>query len=115
MLGFIIRILGNALALYVAFLVVPGFIITGGWESYLIAGIILGLLNIIVRPIVKLISFPLIILTLGLFIIVINALMLWLVDYWFTFVTIETLTALVLATLVVSVVNMLVSFVSKAA
>ena len=56
---------------------------------------------------------PLIILTLGLFLIVINALMLWLVDYAFNFVIIESITALVWATIVVAVVNGVISAFSK--
>ena len=57
---------------------------------------------------------PVIILTLGLFTIVINALLLWLVDYIFEFVTISDIMALVWATIVIGIVNMIVSAVTKA-
>src|SRR5207247_7856912 len=113
MVSFIIRILGNTLALYVAYLLVPGFIITGGIEQFALAGITLALLNMTVRPILKAISFPLIILTLGLFSLVINALILWGVDYLFNFVTIQNLAALAWATIVVTVVNAAVSMFRK--
>ena len=113
MLRFIIRILGNAVALYVAFYLVPGFTVSGSWEQYLIAGFVLALLNLIVRPILKLISFPLILLTLGLFTFVINILILWLLDYLVTFVTIQSLFALVMATIIVSVVNLVFSGIAK--
>lgn len=109
MLSFIIRILGNALALYAAFNLVPGFVVAGSIEQYLIAGFVLALLNMIVKPVIKLISFPLILLTLGLFTIVINALMIWLLDYLVTFVAIESLFALFAVTVIVSVVNIIVS------
>ena len=109
MLSFIVRIIGNAIALYVAFYLVPGFAVSGSIEQYLIAGVVLALLNLIVRPILKLISFPLILLTLGLFTLVINALILWLLDYLVPFVAIESLLALFGATIIVSIVNLFFS------
>lgn len=113
MVAFIIRILGNSAAIYAAYLAVPGFVFTGGLKELGLAGLILGLLNLLVRPIVKVISFPIIILTLGLFTLVINALMLWLVDYFFHFIIIESTYALVIATIVIGIVNMIVSFITK--
>ena len=114
MLSFLLRILGNALAIYAAVWFVPGFSFTGGIKEYAIAGVVLGLLNIVLRPVLKLISMPFIILTLGLFTIVINALLLWLVDYIFDFVTIGDIMALVWATIVIGIVNMVVSTITKA-
>mgnify|MGYP001593207918 CR=1 FL=1 len=113
MLRFIIRILGNAVALYVAFLIVPGFGVSGSWEQYLIAGLVLALLNMIVRPILKVISFPIILFTLGLFTFIINTLMLWILDYLVSFVTIEGFAALVGATIIVSIVNLFFSIIAK--
>jgi|SRR3989338_2549304 len=114
MIGFLLRILGSSLALYTASWLVVGFGFTGGIKEYAIAGIVMGFLNVIVRPVLKLISFPIIILTLGLFTIVINALILWLVDYIFDFITINNIMALVWATIVIFVVNMIVSAITKA-
>ena len=113
MIGFLVRILGNSIAIYAAYFWVPGFVIIGGIKEYLLAGILLGLLNKIVKPPIKLLTMPLIILTLGLFLVVINALMLWLVDYAFDFVAIESITALVWATVVVAAVNATISAFSK--
>lgn len=113
MISFLIRILGNSLALYVATYLVPGFAINGGIKEFVLAGILLGILNFSIRPILKVISMPLIILTLGLWTIVINALMLWTVDYVFDFVTVQDLTALVWAVIIVSVVNIFVSATGK--
>ena len=113
MIGFIVRILGNGLALYAASWFVAGFSFTGGIKEYVIAGVVLGLLNMIIKPIVKFIAFPLIILTLGLFIIAINALLLWLVDYIFDFITISDMMSLVWATIIIAVVNMIISALTK--
>ena len=85
MTGFAIRILGNSLAFYIANLLVPGFVVNGGLKEYLIAGILLGFFNMLVRPLLKLISMPLIILSLGLFTLVINGLILWLFGFFFFF------------------------------
>ena len=113
MISFIVRILGNSLAIYAATYLVPGFIINGGIKEYLLAGVLLGILNFAIRPILKMISMPLIILTLGLWTIVINALMLWTVDYVFDFVLVQDLTALVWAVIIISIVNIFVSATSK--
>jgi putative membrane protein len=113
MFSFLVRILGNSLALYAAYWLVPGFNFSGGIKEFLMAGTILGLLNLTVKPILKLISLPIIILTLGLFTLVINALLLWLVDYIFDFVSISDIVTLVWATIVVVVVNMIISGLTK--
>ncbi len=114
MVSFIVRIFGNILALYAAFWFVPGFSFTGGIKEYAIAGIVLGLLNMTVKPVIKLISMPFIILTLGLFTIVINALLLWLVDYIFDFIAIRDIYTLLWATVVVAFVNLIISGIVKA-
>lgn len=113
MIDFIIRILGNAAALYVAQYFIAGFSVTGDIKQYILAGILLGLLNLIVRPILKLITFPLLIVTLGLFSLVINAILLWIVDYVFAFVSISDIRSLIWATIVVGIVNLIISGITK--
>lgn len=75
---FLLRLLATAAALWIATQIVPGIAHTGPWTSLLLVAIVFGVLNAIVRPILKLLTCPLILLTLGLFTFVINALMLWL-------------------------------------
>jgi putative membrane protein len=77
-----------ALSLFVAAWLVPGIRVEGNaWTVYSLTAVILGLVNAVVRPILKLLSCPLIILTLGLFIFVINGITLWMASaiavYWF--------------------------------
>jgi putative membrane protein len=74
----LLRILVNAAALWVATEIVPGVEHTGPWTSLLLVALVFGLLNALVRPILKLLTCPLILLTLGLFTFVINAIVLWL-------------------------------------
>ncbi len=113
MISFIIRILGNSLAIYTAYYLIPGFAVNGGWKEYLLAGTFLGLLNLTVRPVLKTISMPLIILTLGLFTLVINGLILWTVDYIFDFISIQDTITLLYGVVIVSIVNIFVSSITK--
>jgi putative membrane protein len=72
MTKFIIRWAINAVALYVAVLIVPGIALRGAWTDLLWLALIFGLLNALLRPLIKFLTCPLIILTLGLFTILIN-------------------------------------------
>lgn len=53
---------------------------TGGWVFFLVAGTIIGLLNVLLKPILKFMAMPLIFFSAGLFLIVINAIILWMTD-----------------------------------
>jgi len=99
------RIISNMVALYVASFLVPGFAVYGGLKEYVVAGLVLALLNMIVVPVLKVLSFPLMILTFGLFSVVINAAVLWFVAYKFAFISIDGTLALILATIVIAIVN----------
>jgi putative membrane protein len=72
MTKFIIRWAINAIALYVAVLIVPGIALRGAWTDVIWLALIFGLLNALLRPLLKFLTCPLIILTLGLFTILIN-------------------------------------------
>ena len=74
----IIRLLINAAALWVAVRIVPGVSYSGGWLGLLGVALIFGVVNTFVGITAKVLTFPLIFVTLGLFIFVINGLMLWL-------------------------------------
>lgn len=76
--GFVVRLLINAAALWVAARVVPGVSYSGGWIPFFCVALIFGVVNTIVGFTAKVLTFPLIIITLGLFIFIINGLMLWL-------------------------------------
>jgi putative membrane protein len=76
MTKFIIRWIINAVALYAAVWIVPGIQYLGDWTGILWLALIIGLLNALVRPLLKFLTCPLIILTLGLFTVVINTVML---------------------------------------
>jgi len=75
---FLIRLLVNAAALWVATRLVTGVTYTGAVMPLIGVALVFGVVNAIIRPILKLFTFPLLILTLGLFTFVLNGLMLWL-------------------------------------
>ena len=107
-MGFFIRLLATLLGLWAADKWLAGFSVEGGWQGYLIATLILVLLNLLVRPILKLISLPLIIITLGLFTIVINAVILWLASQFTGYIAIDGLISLLWATVIISAINIVV-------
>jgi putative membrane protein len=83
---FLIWVIVNALALAAATYVLPGITLTAAKSedravSLLLVAIVFGVVNAVVRPVVKFVSFPFIILTLGLLVFVINALMLLLTSW----------------------------------
>lgn len=75
----ILNLLLNSLAILVVDQVLPRVIVDGGVVTYVITGVVLGLVNGIVKPLLKLAAFPLMMLTAGLFILVINGIILYIV------------------------------------
>ncbi|MFZ0014100.1 MAG: phage holin family protein [Acidimicrobiia bacterium] len=75
-MSFLISLLGTAASLWIAVWLIDGFEFDGAWWQFLIAALIVGLANAIVKPILKLLSLPIVVLTLGLFLFVVNALVL---------------------------------------
>jgi putative membrane protein len=78
MTKFFLRWAINVVGIYLAVLIVPGIDFTGGWTGFLWLALIMGLLNALLRPLLKLLTCPLIVLTLGLFTLVINTVIFWL-------------------------------------
>ena len=119
----VIWLIANTLAVAVAAWIVPGIRFTekGGlaeyWPTLLAVGVILGVVSSFVKPVVKILSIPFIILTLGLFLWVINALMLLLTS-WFAkqldlgFVVKDFFWSALLGALVISLVNWFVDSVT---
>ena len=77
-MGFLIRVLVNALAIIFAAAILPG-IRVDSFVSALGAGLVLGLINAFVRPVLLILTLPITLLTLGLFLLILNAFCFWLV------------------------------------
>ncbi len=107
-MGLIIRILISAVAVYVASLFIPGISVSGGAGTYLIVAVVLGLLNAFVKPILTILTIPITVITLGLFLLVINVLMVYLADYLIPNFAVNGFIAALLFSIVVSVVTSLI-------
>ncbi|MFN3741209.1 MAG: phage holin family protein [Anaerolineales bacterium] len=110
---FLIRWAINTLALFAAVWIVPGIRLNSGWFSLVWLGLIFGLVNATIRPVLKLLTCPLILLTLGLFTLVINALMLsltaWIGNLLGIELVLDSFWAAFWGALVVSVVSVFLS------
>ena len=80
MKGFLTRLLITALGLWLAATIVPGISFVG-WQTLLIAALLLGIVNAVVRPLLILLTLPLTLVTLGLFLFVVNGLSLKIVAW----------------------------------
>jgi len=78
MTKFFLRWVINVIGIYLAVLIIPGIDFAGNWTGFLWLALIMGLLNALVRPLLTLLTCPLIVLTLGLFTLLINTLIFWL-------------------------------------
>jgi len=108
MLEFFIHLVVTALLLLVVAYVVPGVEIAGT-KSALIAALILGVVNALVRPLVVVLTIPITILTLGLFLLAVNALMFMLTSKLVPGFRVEGCVSALLGSLVFSVLNLAVS------
>lgn len=105
----------NAAALWIAASIVPGLEFTGGLGRLLLVSAVFGVVNSTLRPLLTILTCPLIVVTLGLFTLVINALMLlvtgWLSESWGLGFTVTGFAAAFWGGLVVGLVSMLLAIV----
>jgi putative membrane protein len=104
---FLQRWLVNTVAVLVATYVVPGISYDpGDWVGLLLATLVLGILNTFIRPVLLVLSLPLVIFTLGLFTIVINAILLYFVGSLFKTFHVDSFGSALLGAIVISVISM---------
>ena len=116
----LIRLIINAAALFIAVQLIPGMQFTGGVGKLLLVALVFGLVNAVVRPVLTMLSCPLIVVTLGLFLLVINAAMLGITSWLSTRLDlgfhVDGFVAALLGGLVIGVVSTLLTlFVGRAA
>jgi len=108
-MGFILRVLIVALGLWLASALVPGIQVQDG-RTLIGAALLLGIVNALVRPLIVLLTLPITVLTLGLFLLVINAALLGLVASFFEGFTISGFWSALLGSMVVSLTGWIVSW-----
>ena len=109
MQGFVLRTLITMLGLFAASALVPGVQITGAW-SFIFAALLLGLVNAVVRPVAFLLTLPITIVTLGLFLLVLNAAMFGLVAALLDNFAVSGFWAAVFGALIVSITSTIASW-----
>ena len=109
MQGIVLRTLITMLGLFAASALVPGVQITGAW-SFILAAILLGLVNAVVRPVAFLLTLPITIVTLGLFLLVLNAAMFGLVAALLDNFAVSGFWAAVIGALIVSITSTIASW-----
>lgn len=102
---FIWKIAANTLALFIAAYYLNGFIIGGGIVSILIGGVVLALIHVFIRPILKLISLPFLIITLGFFNIIINIVLLLIADNFLPQLSVTDFRSLFWGSIIISIAN----------
>lgn len=108
----LLRCLANMLGFYIAGLLFPA-ISSSSYESFFWAGIVLGLLNIFVRPLLVLISLPLTLLTLGLFTLVINTLLVIMTQHLISGLVIPSFALSFATAFIISIANIIVGHLFK--
>ena len=117
------QIVAATLGLWLATLFVPeisvnayptsnifGFNLQEKWEIFLVLGVALGLLNYFLKPLLKTLSLPLEIITLGLFTIVIDAVLIWLIDIMFDELSVPLFWPLIYVTLIIWGTGIIIGF-----
>jgi putative membrane protein len=102
---FAVSLLLGGVAFLIVARVVPGFHIRGGFGSAVIVALVYGVLKMLLQKVLIIVTFPAVVLTLGLFIVLINAFLLWLTDRLVSRVEIRTTGALLLGTILLSLID----------
>lgn len=115
MIHFVVTWLASAIALLITGYIVPGFVVKN-LGAALLAAIVIGLVNALVRPILAILTFPITLFTFGLFLFVVNALSLWLASaltpgYGFV---INGFASALVGSIVLSIVSSLISYFLRA-
>jgi putative membrane protein len=107
-MGFLIRLIANALAILAAAYIVPGIEVSGGL-ALIAAALVLGLINAVVRPVLLFLTLPFTLVTLGLFIFLLNAFCLWLTSLLVKGFDVQGFWSAVLGAMIVSLVSLVVT------
>ena len=118
-MNIIIRLLVNAVALWCAARFINGISYAGSWQGLVALSLVFGIVNAFIRPVLSFFSFPIQIVTLGLFTLVLNALMLmltaWLAGRFDIAFTVRGFVPALLGAIVISIVSMVLGAVLTSA
>ena len=108
-MNILIRILLSALAVYISAKFLPGITLTGGLWTAIVVAVVLGLLNAFVKPILTILTIPVTILTLGLFLLVINVIIIYIAAALIGGFDVDGFFSALIFSIVVSIVSWILS------
>jgi putative membrane protein len=108
MLNLLKRWAAIAASVWIATLIVPGITVDGGWTNYFLIAAVFALANLTVGRIVKIFTFPFILLSLGLGLLVINALMWWITDRLLDALAVNGVIPLMVGSILITIASSLI-------
>jgi putative membrane protein len=112
-MGFLLKVLVTGLSVFVADYFLNGVHINDDWKTVIIVALVLALLNSFVKPVLVILTIPVTIITLGLFLLIINALMVIWADKLIAGFTVDSWWAAILFSLIVSIVSAILNGLAK--
>jgi putative membrane protein len=112
MVELLARLIINAALLLIVSRLVPGLYVEG-WGAALVGAVALALVNFFVRPVMVILTLPLTVMTLGVFLLVVNALMLWLVSGLVPGIHLQGFGSALLGSLLFSLLNLVISAIAR--
>lgn len=104
----IIRYLGTVAAVVLTVYLVPGVTVTGGWETVLLVALVWSVITLVIRPVLTLLTLPITILTFGLFSLILNAILFWIMASIVPGFAVSGFFAALLGVIVLSILNALI-------
>ena len=104
----VLRYLGTLAAVILTVYLVPGIVVTGGWEAILLAALVWSVLVTVIKPVLKIIALPITIITFGLFALVLNAFLFYMMAWIVPGFAVANFLGALLGALVLSVLSWLI-------
>ena len=106
---FVLKYLGLVAALLLTMYLVPGISITGGWVNILLAALVWSVIVMVVRPVLRILTLPLTILTFGIFLLILNALLFWAMTLIVPGFTVDGFVPALVGSIVLSIISTLIN------
>ncbi|MDB5188254.1 MAG: rane protein of unknown function [Candidatus Kaiserbacteria bacterium] len=108
---FILKFLGLVAAIILTVYLVPGISITGGWVNIVLVALVWSVITMVIRPVLRVLTFPLTILTFGLFSLILSALLFWAMTLVVPGFTVAGFIPALVGSLVLSIISTLINMV----
>ena len=106
-MNILLRYIGTAIAVYLTVSIVPGITVGGGWLTIALVALVWSAISLVIKPVLHILALPITILTFGIFALILNALLFWLVAAIVPNFTIDGFAPAFIGSIVLSVLNWL--------